>query len=154
PLEIKIPVKAGPQTIIVTFIKKSEAAVDDLVQRFDATTADLQTGVQFGYTTAPHLASVEILGPYGIAGAGQTPSRSRLFTCRPLSTGASEETACAHKIIAAVSRRAFRRPVTEDDIAPLMTFFKIGRDGGSFDTGIEMALRRILADPQFVFRFE
>src|SRR6185436_4914661 len=76
PLEVRLPVKAGPQTIIVTFPKKTAAAVDDLVQRFDATTADLQTGVQFGYTTFPHLSGVEILGPYNILGPGNTASRA------------------------------------------------------------------------------
>src|SRR5262249_57923001 len=108
PLEIKLPVKAGPQTIIVTFINRSAAAVDDLVQRFDATTADLQTGVQFGYTTVPHLAGVEILGPYGITGPGETPSREKIFTCRPGSQ--REETPCARKIIGSLGRRAKRLP--------------------------------------------
>lgn len=83
PLEVRLPVKAGPQTIIVTFIKKTAAGVDDLVQRFEASTADLQTGVQYGYTTVPHLAGVEIVGPYNIAGPGNTPSRARIFVCRP-----------------------------------------------------------------------
>jgi hypothetical protein len=152
PLEIRLPVKAGPQTIIVTFIKRTSASVDDLVQRFDATTADLQTGVQFGYTTVPHLAGIEILGPYATSGPGNTPSRARIFTCRPATQ--AEEPACAKKIISGVARRAFRRPVTDADVDPLMNFFRAGRQGGSFDKGIEMALRRILADPQFVFRFE
>src|SRR6185295_1958758 len=109
----------GPQTIIVTFVKKSAAYVDDLFQRFDATTADLQTGVQFGYTTVPHLSGVEILGPYKIAGPGDTPSRARIFVCRPAvaqgsgaaspgpATGAgaasaasaAEETRCARQIV-------------------------------------------------------
>src|SRR5262245_10389856 len=92
PLEVRLPMKAGPQTIIVTFIKRTAAGVDDLVQRFDSTTADLQTGVQFGYTTVPHLSGVEILGPYDVAGPGDTPSRSRIFVCRPaipLRTGPS-----------------------------------------------------------------
>ena len=97
PLEIRLPIKAGPQTIIVTFIKKTAAAVDDLVQRFDSTTADLQTGVQFGYTTVPHLSAVEIIGPYDISGPGNTPSRARIFSCRPASV--AEEPACAKKIV-------------------------------------------------------
>src|SRR5215471_17611257 len=83
PLEIRLPVKAGPQTIIITFIRKTAAGVDDLIQRYEATTADLQTGVQFGYTTVPHLSGVEILGPYNIVGSGDTPSRSRIFVCKP-----------------------------------------------------------------------
>jgi len=153
PLEIRLPMKAGPQTIAVTFILKDSAPVDDLIQRFDATTADLQTGVQFGYTTVPHLASVEVLGPYNIAGPGDTPSRARIFTCRP--SNASEEPACARKILTTLAHRAFRRPIVDSDLDLLMGFYKSGRDGGgSFDRGVQMALRRILADPEFVFRFE
>ena len=68
---------------MVTFIKKTAAYVDDLIQRFDSTTGDLQTGVQFGYTTVPHLSGVEIVGPYNITGPGDTPSRARIFVCRP-----------------------------------------------------------------------
>jgi hypothetical protein len=154
PLEVRLPIKAGPQTITVTFINKTAAGVDDLFQRFDATTADLQTGVQYGYTTFPHLSGVEILGPYNITGPGNTPSRARIFTCRPSSQG--EEPACAKKIISKLARHAYRRPVTDADVEPLLNFYRSGRQGanGSFDKGIEMALRRILADPQFVFRFE
>jgi Protein of unknown function (DUF1592)/Protein of unknown function (DUF1588)/Protein of unknown function (DUF1585)/Protein of unknown function (DUF1587)/Protein of unknown function (DUF1595)/Planctomycete cytochrome C len=154
PLELRLPIKAGPQTITVTFINKTAAGVDDLFQRFDATTADLQTGVQYGYTTFPHLSGVEILGPYNITAPGNTPSRARIFTCHPAST--TEEPACAKKIISTLARRAYRRPVTAADVEPLLNFYRSGRQGanGSFDKGIEMALRRILADPQFVFRFE
>jgi hypothetical protein len=151
PLEIRLPIKAGPQAIIVTFIKRTAAGVDDLVQRFDATTADLQTGVQFGYTTVPHLSGVEIIGPYNVAGPGDTPSRARIFVCSP---SPADELPCARKIIATLARRAYRRPVTDADVAPLLTFYRAGRENRSFDRGIEMALRRILADPNFVFRFE
>jgi len=152
PLEIRMPVKAGPQTIQVTFIKRTAADVDDLLQPFDATTADLQTGVQFGYTTVPHLSSVEILGPYNIGGPGDTLSRSKIFVCRP--TAQAQEAACARRILSTLARRAYRRPVTDSDISLLLTFYQKGRQGGDFDTGIEMALRRLLADPEFVFRFE
>jgi hypothetical protein len=152
PLEIRLPVKAGPQSIQVDFIKRTNADVDDLVQPFGATTADLQTGVQYGYTTVPHLSSVEILGPYNIGGHGDTPSRAKIFVCHP--TSERDEAACAKKIVASLARRAYRRPVTEDDIAPLMTFYQKGREGADFERGIQMAVRRILADPLFVFRFE
>jgi hypothetical protein len=151
-LEIRLPVKAGPQTIIVTFIKKTAAGVDDLIQRYGASTADLQTGVQFGYTTVPHLSGVEILGPYNVLAPGDTPSRRRIFVCRP--AGAADESPCAKKIISTLARRAYRRPVTDADVQPLLNFYREGRKTGDFDKGIEMALRRILADPQFVFRFE
>ena len=85
PLEIRLPVKAGPQTIEVTFIKRSSADVDDLVQRFDATTGDLQTGVQFGYTTVPHLSGVEIVGPYYDHRPRRHAEPARIFVCRPAS---------------------------------------------------------------------
>jgi hypothetical protein len=152
PLEVRLPVKAGPQTIIVTFIKRTAAGVDDLIQRYEASTADLQTGVQFGYTTVPHLSGVEILGPYAIDGAGNAPSRQRIFVCHPAT--ATEEPACAKKIVSTLARRAYRRPVLDADIQPLLNFYREGRKTGDFDKGIEMALRRILSDPQFVFRFE
>jgi hypothetical protein len=152
PLELTLPVRAGPQTIGVAFIQRTAAAVDDLVQRFDATTGDLQTGVQFGYTTVPHLSGLEIVGPYGIAGPGSTPGRERIFVCRPASPELEAE--CAREIIRAFGRRAFRRPVTDGEIEPLFSFYRAGREAGSFDSGIEMAVRRILADPEFVFRFE
>jgi hypothetical protein len=126
--------------------------VDDLVQRFDSTTGDLQTGVQFGYTTVPHLSGVEILGPYNITGTGDTPSRARVFVCRP--TTPAEETPCARRILSTLARRALRRPVTEADLAPVMAFYDEGRKNGSFEDGVEMGLRRLLADPGFVFRFE
>ena len=164
PLEVRLPMKAGPQTVTVTFVKKSAAYVDDLFQRFDATTADLQTGVQFGYTTVPHLSGVEILGPYNVTGPGNTPSRARIFVCRPGSgaakappqrTGSSQKrTACARKILSTLARRAFRRPVTDADLTPLLSFYRTGRESGDFESGIEMGLRRILTDPNFVFRFE
>jgi hypothetical protein len=152
PLEIRLPVNAGPQTIAVTFVKKTNAYVDDLIQRFDSTTGDLQTGVQFGYTTVPHLATVEVVGPYNISGPGDTPSRARIFTCRPAT--AAEELPCARRIVSTLARRALRRPVNETDLAPLLAFYQEGRKTGNFEGGVEMALRRLLADPGFLFRFE
>src|SRR5262249_39187746 len=127
PLEIRLPLKAGPQTITVTFIKKTAAGVDDLFQRFDATTADLQTGVQYGYTTFPDSSGVETVGPYTTRGPGNSPSRNRIFTCHPGSQ--TEEAACARKIISTIARRAYRRPVTNADIEPLLNFYRSGRQG-------------------------
>jgi uncharacterized protein DUF1592/uncharacterized protein DUF1588/uncharacterized protein DUF1587/uncharacterized protein DUF1585/uncharacterized protein DUF1595 len=164
PLEVRLPMKAGPQTVMATFIRKTAAYVDDLVQRFDATTADLQTGVQFGYTTVPHLSAVEILGPYDIAGPGDTPSRARIFVCKPGAAAAARvfgpapdvvgDDACARQIVSTLARRAYRRPVADADLTPLIAFYRSGRESGGFERGVEMAVRRILSDPNFVFRFE
>src|SRR5580692_3616134 len=95
---------------------------------------------------------MEILGPFKPAGASDSPSAKRIFVCHP--ANASEETACAKKIVETLARHAFRRPVTPQDSETLMTFYQQGRNDGSFDTGIERALQRILADPEFVLRKE
>jgi hypothetical protein len=151
-LDLRLRMQAGPQTITVTFLKRTSAALDDIVDKPPASTRDLNVGVQYGYTSVPHLASVDIIGPYKATGPGETPSRGRIFTCHPAS--ASEEVPCAKQILSALARRAYRRPVTDTDLEPLLGFYQSARNKGTFDQGIEMALRRILADPEFVFRFE
>jgi hypothetical protein len=108
--------------------------------------------MQYGYYTVPHLGKVDITGPYNATGSGDTPSRRKIFVCRPASS--SDELRCAGQIISNLVRHAFRRSATDNDIELLLTFYQQGRNKGNFDAGIEMALRRILADPEFVFRFE
>jgi hypothetical protein len=93
-----------------------------------------------------------IAGPYNVTNVSDTPSRHRIFVCRPAKT--DEETQCASQIISRLAQRAFRRPVTGEDLEVLVGFYHEGRAKGSFDGGIEMALRRILASPEFVFRYE
>jgi hypothetical protein len=96
--------------------------------------------------------SVTISGPYDISGPGDTPSREKIFTCKP--AAASDEAACAKKILSALAYRAFRRPVSEVDIQPLLAFYERGRREGTFENGIEMALRAMLVSPDFLFRIE
>ena len=152
-LEFRLKVKAGPQTIGVAFLQKSHAANEDLVRRPSSSTYDVFIGMQYGYTTAPHLSRVVITGPYSPTGPGDTPSRNRVFVCRP--AAAAEETPCARQIISTLARRAFRRAPGNADVESLLAFYRDERDRtGSFEAGIEMALRRILADPEFIFRFE
>jgi Protein of unknown function (DUF1592)/Protein of unknown function (DUF1588)/Protein of unknown function (DUF1587)/Protein of unknown function (DUF1585)/Protein of unknown function (DUF1595) len=152
-LEFRLKVKAGPQSIGVAFLHKSHAANEDLVRRPRSSTYDVFIGMQYGYTTAPHLSRVVITGPYNATGPGDTPSRRRVFICRPESP--AEEGACARQILSTLVRRAFRRAPTSADLESVLSFYQQERDrSGNFDAGIEMALRRILADPEFVFRFE
>jgi hypothetical protein len=106
----------------------------------------------FEQTGRPHVQTVNILGPYDITGPGDTPSRRRIFVCRPASV--RDELPCARTILSTIARRAYRRPLAKGEIDPLMEFFQAGRREGSFDTGIQLALQRILATPKFVFRFE
>jgi hypothetical protein len=152
-LEFRIQVKAGPQTIGVQFLQKSHAVNEDLVRRPVSSTYDVFIGMQYGYTTAPHLSRVVITGPYNATGLSDTPSRQRIFVCRPAAS--TEESACARQILRALVRRAFRRAPTDADLQSVLAFYQQERDRtGNFEAGIEMALRRILADPEFIFRFE
>src|SRR6185295_521345 len=91
-------------------------------------------------------------GPFDATGAGDTPSRQRIFVCRP--TKSSDEQRCATTIISTFARRAYRRPVTDEDLGVPLTFYKNARSEGDFETGIEMALRAILTSPEFLFRVE
>jgi hypothetical protein len=152
-LELRLNVKAGPQTLGVAFLKKAQLANEDLVRRPVSSTYDVFIGMQYGYATAPHLSRVIITGPYNAAGLGDTPSRRRVFSCRP---GAqTEEAVCARQIISSLVRRAYRRAPANADVEPLLALYRDERGKtGNFEAGIEMVLRRILADPEFIFRFE
>ena len=100
----------------------------------------------------PLVEHVSVTGPFEPAGPGTTPSRERIFTCRPAAAGA--EAACARTILTALARRAFRRPVSDEDMTPIMRLYAEGRKKGSFENGIEHGLRLILASPKFLFRTE
>ena len=101
------------------------------------------------------IGGVEIRGPYGVAGPGDTPSRRRIFACRPSSGASAErELQCARRIVSGLARRAFRRPVTGADLETLLGFYESGRAAGGFEAGIELALQRILVSPYFLFRVE
>jgi hypothetical protein len=80
----------------------------------------------------------------------QSASRAKIFTCQP--TGSGDETRCAHTIIEDLARRAFRRPVTDEDLEPLLAFYRSGRAKGGFDGGVRDALSAILASPHFLYR--
>jgi hypothetical protein len=152
-LEFTQKVKAGPQVIGVAFLNKAHTINEDLVRRPVSSTYDVFIGMQYGYTTAPHLSRVVITGPYNTTALGDTPSRRRVFTCKPASQ--VDEATCAKQIISALVRRAYRRAPTDADVEPLLAFYQNERTKtGNFEAGIEIALRRILADPEFIFRFE
>jgi cytochrome c551/c552 len=100
----------------------------------------------------PDIRQLVIGGPYGTSGRGITASRSKIFTCKPKT--AKEEPACAKTIVTALTRRAFRRPVTQGDIQPLLAFYEKGRAGADFDAGVQRALEAMLVSPDFLFRVE
>ena len=154
-LTLKTPpihVGAGPQRIAAAFVQHFEGPVNDLIAPIDHTLADTQIGVAFGITTLPHLKDLSIVGPQHVTGVSATPSRDRIFICRP--TTASEEAACASKIVARLAAQAFRRPASVRDLESLMRFYADGRRERDFESGVAAALEAILASPQFVFRVE
>ncbi len=150
--DVTVHLKAGVHQVGVTFLATNYAPGSDLDQHFLRST--IETGGLPGFTFFPHVGKVTIQGPLNAKGASNdSPSRKKIFVCYPANPG--QDTACAKQIISTLARRAYRRPVTPADTEMLMGFYQRGRnDGGDFDHGIEMALRRILADPEFVFRKE
>jgi hypothetical protein len=104
------------------------------------------------FRPAGGINAVTITGPFNATGTGDTPSQKKVFVCRP--TTAAQETPCARRILSALARRAYRQPATTADVDTLMTFYRQGREGGDFATGIQHALARILVAPKFVFRTE
>jgi len=149
-LNFKFPAKAGRHTVVATFLATNYAPGSDLNQHFLRST--IETGGLPGYRFFPHIGKLVIDGPYDAKGASDTSARRRIFVCKPAS--AAQETACARQIVTNIARKAFRRPLKDQDTEILMGFYQRGRNAKDFDSGIEMALRRVLADPEFVFRRE
>jgi hypothetical protein len=144
----RVPLKAGPHKIGVAFVEKTHALNTRRLQNYVRSSSDT-----IDFSGYPHIDEVILTGPFKATGAAQTPSRRRLFICTPKVR--AEETACARQILSTVARRAYRADASEKDLATLMDFFRQGRrDGGSFDSGIDLALRRVLASPKFIFRTE
>jgi hypothetical protein len=154
-LTIKTPalhVSAGTHRVTAAFIQRYEGLINDLIAPIDHTMADTEIGIAFGITTLPHLRSLSIVGPHRVTGVSDTPSRRKVFSCRPLSR--ADESSCAGDIVRRMATQAFRRPVSEKDHARLMTFYARGRKDKNFEFGITKALEAILASPQFLLRVE
>jgi mono/diheme cytochrome c family protein len=148
-LESRIPIKAGTHLVTASLLKTNAVRPEGLGPDY----MPIWTHTYDGDAGAPMLVSaVFIAGPYNGTVPQTSPSRERLYVCRP--TSASAETACATRILSTLARRAYRRPVTTKDTATLLDFYKKGRTTGDFDAGIRAALERVLASPDFLFRIE
>jgi hypothetical protein len=145
--KIPLQVQAGVRDVVVAFIDRSHVESDE---NFSAGFNGIGAlGFGAGNGRMPRLGDVEILGPYNPTGISKTVSRSLIFVCDP-KTG---EAPCARKITENLARRAFRRPVTAEDVTRLMPFYETGRkNGGSFDLGIEQVVAAVLASPEFLYR--
>ena len=170
PLEARLAIKAGPHTVGVTFpaeslepeivpalggrrgtrpAKPAEAPPVRIDLRLDG--ARLKRFEVSG-STPPEIGQLVIAGPYQATGRGETPSRARIFVCRPDS--GAQETPCAQKILANLSRRAYRRPVSDSDVKPLVALYQNARREGDFDSAIQRAIAAMLVSPNFLFRVE
>jgi hypothetical protein len=153
-LDLELPITAGQHKIGVTFLATNFAPLLDLDHKFERST--IETGGLPGMTFYPHIGSVRIDGPFDAKGAEDSPAKARLYVCNPKSADTpADERACAEQILAKLARRAYRGFDTEQDVATLLDFYDNARKaGGNFDTGIQAALQRVLADPRFIYRIE
>jgi len=145
--KIRVPVKAGPHDVAVTFVRNSSSLLE---------TSRQPLPVHFNERRHPRItpaiSQFSITGPYMAQGAGDTPSRRRIFVCRPAQL--REEEACAKKILSTLMRRAYRRPISDADLERPMAFYREERSHGDFDAGIARALSLVLFNPGFLFRVE
>jgi len=146
-MRVKASVTAGSHDVTVTFIGNLPVEDTDRLQTFLRSSAD-----NFDWTGRPHIQTVAIAGPFNVTGPGQSESRTEVFSCHPGAT--MTEARCARQILARLARRAYRRPVGEAELKPILQFYDEGREKGSFDAGIARGLERILASPLFAFRVE
>jgi hypothetical protein len=147
-LSVRVPVKAGSHRVGVSFVRRAwepEGVLQPPQRGFARTTNELYFG-------DAAVDSVVIAGPYSPAVSADAASRRAVFTCRPASRAAEEP--CARQILTRLARRAYRRPVTEADVEPLLAFYRAGRAEGDFDSGIQRGVRRLLSSPSFLFRVE
>jgi hypothetical protein len=146
-LKARITVAAGPHDLGVTFVQESSSLLETKRQPYQA-----HYNLHRHPRQSPAIYQVSITGPYNGKGRGETPSRRRILVCEP--TGPADEEDCAKKILSALQRRAYRRPVAEAHVEQAMKFYRQARTEEDFDAGIEMALSGILVNPQFLFRVE
>jgi hypothetical protein len=148
-IDVTLPVKAGPHRIGVTFLATNFAPGLDMNHAFDRST--IETGGLPGFTFYPHIGRLRVDGPAQATVATDSPSRRRIITCTP---EAGTQESCVRQIAADLARRAYRGHSTDEDVDTLVKFFNIGQQGGSFDSGIESMVQRVLVDPKFLFRVE
>jgi mono/diheme cytochrome c family protein len=146
-LTVRVPVRAGPRTVGVAFPKMPTALLESARQPYRARFNSYRHP-----RVQPAIYSVSIIGPYAATGAGETPSRRRIFVSRPSHAG--QEEGAAREILRALMRKAYRRPITDEDLQGPLQLFRQARADGDFDAGIELALAAVLVSPQFLFRVE
>jgi hypothetical protein len=141
-LELRVPIKAGTRLVSAGFTDSMPSPIDDEPGRLSRLLGGNAVGIDMLY----------ISGPFNGRPTAETASRQQIFTCRPVT--ARDEEPCARRLLTALARRAYRRPVAEADVAPLVAIYKEGRAARDFDGGIERALEALLSSPKFLIRLE
>ena len=149
-IDVTVPVKAGSHVVGVTFLETNYRPSLNIVKEYERKSLDNNSIAQLQYY--PVIGFFRISGPFLPQRPEDAPSLRKVMICRPVNAG--QEQACAKQILSTLTRRAYRRPVTEQDLEASMTFYEEGRKLGTLDDGIELALRRLLASPQFLVRAE
>src|SRR5262249_11535283 len=145
-------VRAGAHRVSAAFLQIHSEIVEDIIAPIEQTLADIDIADNGEKTTYPHLREFEITGPFNVSGVSDTPTRRKVFTCRPLNS--AEEKPCATKIVTELARQAYRRPLNDEDMEGLMNFYEQGRKNSDFESGIRMALQVILTSPDFLLKVE
>ena len=168
-----IHVAAGPHRVSAVFVPQFDGPVQDLISPHDWSLASTSIANAYGFTSLPHLRDLAIRGPRAVTGVSETPSRARIFTCRPaapeearpdgrVGSSAGAELPrrrllardCASEIIGRLGAAAYRRSLTSANHEGLMALYDAGEEEGGFEAGVRMAIEGMLASPHFVFRFE
>jgi hypothetical protein len=147
-LDIRHWVTAGPHLVAAAFVKDGSVPERPFQQRMTMYDFTQYKGGE------PGVGNLAIGGPYNAKGVAETESRRRVFVCQPRGRGGPDEAACARKILASLAHRAYRRPVTDQDVETLLSFYRSGLREGGFEAGIGLALERMLVGPEFLFRVE
>ena len=153
-LQVRVKVHAGQRPVGAAFLQKPAAQGGSRLQPFMRSTL-----IATDHLGLPHVENITVSGPFNPTGVSDTPARRRLFVCLPRAESRAtpanaQDEACAKQIVSTLARRAYRRPVTDADVAPLMSFYESGRKECGFERGVELAVRAVLVSPQFLFRIE
>ena len=147
-LKVRFQAKAGTRLLQIAFLKENSA-----VEGLFSPSSTVKENAVGRVWVDPALSNVSITGPFNAKGTGDTPTYHKIFVCSP--TGRADEEPCAEKIFSTLTRRAYRRPVTEEDVEPLLSLYREAHsETGSFEAGIQMALEGLLVSPEFLFRIE
>ena len=151
--EVRLAIKAGLREVGIAFLETTLAQPEDIIQPYlRPPGVSTFKHARLGGYAGSNVALMSFTGPVSVSGPGNSPSRRKIFVCRPAS--AAEEAPCARRILSQLARRAYRRPVMSAEVNTLMGFYTPARAEGDFDRGIRVALQRVLTSPDFLFRVE